>query len=283
MATTQTTITFETASGALRGAVQRSIDLVAFGLHAADNADVQELTIPDVSVQVTVDHRRLSPEEARSEFRAWVVGGGIRDCVDAIGPALEWARKELVMWSQPGAVGRKEDGRLNLEVQMPGATWNDDIIGGASAFDRLTLPDKLLRLEALGMGRPAFVDDILSLNAARNCLVHRLGVVGPVDVKSAPDLPFNVTWRRMQLTATGEEGTHEIGPGSVVVAEEQVRIAIVAVEREFALGDHVEFSVEDYSQIALTFQFFSQQVQHEIGLFQESRLSSPDSDEGKGG
>jgi hypothetical protein len=38
------------------------------------------------------ENRKLDIEPAREEFHKWIVGAGLRDCVEAINPLLEEAR-----------------------------------------------------------------------------------------------------------------------------------------------------------------------------------------------
>jgi hypothetical protein len=65
-------------------------------LKAAETAAPADLMIPTDGISViTAEPQQLAIEDARIAFKTWVLGNGLRDCVDAIGPTLEWARKHL--------------------------------------------------------------------------------------------------------------------------------------------------------------------------------------------
>ena len=92
-------------TGVLQVALQHSIDLVAFGLKAADHAEPVDLKMPDSFGQViAAQDRALDVESVRAEFRSWVLANGLRDCVETIGPTLEWARRFCFLWTREGPV-----------------------------------------------------------------------------------------------------------------------------------------------------------------------------------
>lgn len=266
---------FPRASAVIQVAVQRSVDLVSFGLHAAAQAGPAELSVPKSFGQViAAADRRLSVEDARSAFRVWVLANGLRDCVEALGPALEWARKECVLWSQPGVITRREDGILNLSAELSGETWNRQIVAGARRYDRLPLPEKLRHLEEqFGLQRPAYADTALSINAARNCLTHRSGVVGVEDLADPSDPGLLVRWCTLSVEAQGEAGTRYVSAGSRVEAGETVRVTLALTERQFLLGMKIELSEQEYVQIATTLVFFAQQIEQSIARMQEARFT----------
>ena len=269
-------LTLVTPTGHLGPILQRSRDLVAFGLNTAANAVPHDLPFPSLAFNVMpAKSAAMTVEEARAQFRTWILGNGLRECIDAIGPTLEWARRALFLWSGKGTATRNADGGISLTSQITGEDWNREIALGIAKFDRLSLPDKFDRLERqYGFARPDHTDDILSLNAARNCLVHRGGVVGGADVKSSPDGAMHVTWICPELwivSPTGEKRPLEI-PGHVD-AGNQVGFGWAPVSRSFALGSRVEFTLEDYVHITTTFLFFGMAVEWSVLAFQEARLA----------
>jgi hypothetical protein len=262
-------------SGYLQGAIQRSVDMVALGLQAADHLTIEELTIPGSFGQVTpARNRQLSIEDAKGHFRSWVLANGLRDCVEALGTTLEWARKHCVLWAQPGTVARAAGGTLRLSAQFAGAVWNNEIVAGADKFDRLPLPNKFQYLEdKYGVIRPELTDDILSLNAARNCLAHRLGVVGRQDLKNDSDDALVVTWRKLEIRVEGQTGQRFITEPSRVDEGEMLQVGFAPMTRTFMLGQKIEFSASEYVDIATTFMLFGQQLEGNILNMQQRRYS----------
>jgi len=195
-------------TGLLQAELQRAVDLVAFGLRAAETATATDLSIPGVRGHVTAaQDRALSIEEAQNEFRSWVLANGFRDCVEAIGPTLEWARKFCFIWTRPGDVTIREDGTISLGANITGEEWNRDIVEGARTFDFMGLPNKLNHLEhKYGFMLPPLCEHILTLNKARNCLSHRRGIVSQEDVNDPSGSSLRIMWRRLQLSIKTDEG-----------------------------------------------------------------------------
>jgi hypothetical protein len=254
-----TQLTLERAQDLLLLATQRAIETVSIGLIGLDAAG-GDLSLPNARVKVSVTGPERPSAEAAADLRARVLGNGLRDCVDGIGVALLSAYRECQIWSQSGTVSMNEDGSLQLTASTTGAWWNETIVAGSEKFDRLTLPGKVERLQRLGLEPPTFTGHILSLNAARNCLTHRAGIVGPKDLRSPTDAGLEVTWTRLAITASDGKQVREIGPGSVVEAGEMVHLEVTPTSGMFALGERVTFNEDQFREIAQTFILYAQQV-----------------------
>ncbi len=262
-----TQLTFEQAQGVLLTATQRAIESVAVGLLGLDAAG-GDRSLPTAKIKIAVSGIDQPEEEKVADLRARILAGGLRDCVDAIGVALVWAYRECQLWNQPGTITERGGGILHLNATFSGGWWNETMVAGAEKFDRLTLPDKVDRLEQIGMARPAFTDHIFSLNAARNCLTHRAGIVGPKDLRDLADEALEVSWTRFKITASNGTDSREIGIGSQVEKGEMVSIEVTPTSRSFALGERVTFTEDDFSEIAQTFVFYANQVSASIVAMQ---------------
>jgi hypothetical protein len=259
--------------GTLQGDLQRAVDLVGFGLQASEHGTVANLEIPNVFGQVAPaqDHI-LDVDTARIAFRSWIIANGLRDCVEAIGPALEWARKFCFMWTRPGNTTPIEGGNFRLEASLSGADWNTHIVGGARKFDRLTLPDKLKHLnETYGWTIPSMAEHVLSLNAARNCLAHRGGIVATADLKTADDPGLKILLRKLQIKAIGPSGERIVTEGSVVNADEAVNVSFVNREKQVLIGERVAFDTEEFVDAALTFLLFAMEIRASVVAVQNAR------------
>lgn len=263
--------------GALQGELQRAIDLVGFGLQAAEHASISDLEIPNVFGQVSpAQDQILDIHTARLAFRDWIVANGLRDCVDAIGPALEWVRKFCFLWTRPGNTMPIEGGNFRLQATLSGEDWNTHIVGGARKFDRLTLPDKFEHLEkSFGWRVPTLAKHVLSLNAARNCLTHRRGVVTTADLKDPTDTGLIIRFRKLQLKAVGPSGERIVGEGTIVNADEAVHISFEDSEKVVPLGKHIAFTTEEFLDAGLTFLLFCLELQESAVALQNARRPTP--------
>jgi hypothetical protein len=260
-------------TGFLQSELQRAIDLVSFGLMAAENATMSELSIPGVRSHVTpAADKALGVEDARSEFQSWILANGIRDCVEAVGPTLEWARKFCFLWTQPGDVTIKEDGSMRLGAKIKGEDWNTEIVEGARKFDFMGLPNKLNHLkQKYDFDLPALSQYILTLNSARNCLSHRRGIVGHEDVNDPAASVFEIKWRRLEFRVkkNGKEEILELP--AHIEGGSLLSMAYVDASKQFQLGTKITITPDEFVEMAMTFLLFSLQMQESIKQMEERR------------
>jgi hypothetical protein len=96
---------------------------------------------------------------------------------------------------------------------------------------------------------------VLSINAARNCLVHRGGAVGPVDVDDNGKLV--VRWTRFAVFVRDSVGEREVVPPAKVEAGGEISIRNMQTERVFSLGQSIGFSVQEFSDLCWTLFLFA--------------------------
>ncbi len=266
------------AAAELSAAVNRSIHFVAFGLSVSGAESRVGGSVPGAQMQLKAGPR-IPRHVVRADFKRWIIGGGLRDCVAALDAALEAARVEAFLWTRPGSVSRNADGTLRLEAQIAPDDWNWRLVAGRRPFNRLTLPEKMICLEReYGLRRPAFSREVLSINAARNCMTHRGGVVAAEDCD--PDREYmTVCWRRLRMRPVGER--REVRVGVTLKEPTQLRIDYVRRARRLAIGKRVSFSASEYVQVATTFLFYGNQLQESIRLLQEDRMNA-NGDAGRG-
>jgi hypothetical protein len=111
------------------------------------------------------------------------------------------------------------------------------------------LPDKIQHLQdtySLALD-PDLVRHLQSINAARNCLVHRRGLVQEQDLNE--DGALRVSWRRLAPVITGAAGEREFYPGILVVPGESVGVSNRDVSKSFPLGTAIAFSVQEFADV----------------------------------
>lgn len=259
------------AAAELSAAVNRSIHVVAFGLSVSSAESSAGASVPGAQMQLKAGPR-IPRHAVRADFKRWIVAGGLRDCVAALDTALEAARVEAFLWTRPGSVSRNTDGTLRLKAQVTPDEWNRRLVAGRRPFNRLTLPEKMLRLEReYGLRRPAFSEDVLSINAARNCMTHRGGVVAAEDCDSNREY-MTLSWRRLRMRPVGAR--REVKVGVTLKEPTQLRLDYVRRARRLAVGKPVSVSASEYVEVATTFLFYGNQLQESIRLLQEDRMNA---------
>jgi hypothetical protein len=185
-------------------------------------------------------------------------------------------KEASVLWSLPGTITPVDGGKFTLSARLTGEDWNKEIVAEAPKYDHLRLPDKLSYLERrYGFVRPELTAHILSLNAARNCLTHRAGVVGTKDVKDPTENGLTVRWRRLRGEIVEPSGARKpVTLGAFVEAGSQIEVGFEEVSKSFLLGSRVEFTSTEFADICLTFSIFAIAVEQAISASQNRRIAA---------
>jgi hypothetical protein len=174
----------------------------------------------------------------------------------------------------PGTIAKTPQGALRLSAEVTGSVWNSEMVEQGQKFDWLSLPKKFEYLEnKFGLERPELSGDVLSINAARNCLAHRGGVVGRQDVRGVTDDGLVVSWRKIQIRVRGVNGERVIAEPARVEKGELVMMELSQTSRSFKLGQKIELSVSDYVGIATTLTVFGLQLDDSINKIQQKRYN----------
>lgn len=159
--------------GRLQVRLQWYINMVAFGLQASEHFESAQLVLPNarMTIRLSGDSAAWNVTEIRKAFANWVVACGLRELIEEFSGALEESRQILAVWALGSGEIRAED-------------WNEKIVAEAKRFHRLGLPDKLAFLQTQYQVAlpPDKEKDLISLNRARNCLVHREGIISLQDL-----------------------------------------------------------------------------------------------------
>jgi hypothetical protein len=162
-----------------------------------------------------------------SQFRAWVVGNGLRELVETYCQFLD------------------EVYGHGLTIQSP--PDHDRLL---RTFEQASLREKVRRLrEEMGIDG-GFSQHFESLTAARNALTHGAGTVRVRDCTDGNELV--ITWRGLEVYFTGDDGVrYRVGDEP---PETQLRepLESVTVDREkrWACGAKVELSAHDLAEIS---------------------------------
>jgi hypothetical protein len=225
----------------LQHAIQRTIYLAAMGLNATPRLTQEDMQLPGTSISLSLAGPDPWPiEAAREGFTQWILGNGLRDASEAISGYLEEARTVLAVWQ---LAVRCRSGPIT------GADWHAATERQQQDFHWFGLPRKIQHLQdtySLALD-PDLVGHLLSINKARNCLVHRRGIVQGDDLNE--DGALRVSWRRLALVINGADGEREGFPGSLVEADESMSVSNRDVSKIFPLGTAIAFSVQEFADV----------------------------------
>ena len=130
-------------------------------------------------------------------------------------------------------------------------------------FHRLGFPDKLNHLRDLhGITvESQMMRHILSANTARNCLVHRNGLVTEKDSENGRLL---VSWRKLKFVLVDEDGERDLLIGVVNEKEAKIVLKIIDEEKIFNIGDSISFSPQEFQYIAWSMFVFSNGIMESL-------------------
>lgn len=214
----------------------------AFAAAIADGRENAELPgLMDVSVQIT-PHITVD-ESTRDAHSRWCLTNGLRDAIEGVNAFLEEARIICATY------------KLAKQSLVPAEDYFG-IEAFRSRFNEYGLPPKLRHLRdqySLWPDESAF-SDVISVNDARNCLVHRRGVVTAKDVNSAEGR--RVSWRAICLRVGTGAKERSAGAGTIVEAGEIVISRIETHAKTFPLGETIRFTAQEFAEICLTLRIF---------------------------
>lgn len=258
--------------GELQRSLQRTIYLVSAGLQTKDRLDIDCLQLPNNSVTMIFDGGlKWDAQKTAEQYENWTLSNGFRDIIEHFNNCFESAHKVLAF----GELAAKQ----NEGVKITGLHWNQIIISGAKSFHRLGLPDKFTHVQDKHNIQidPKLREQILSANAARNCLVHRNGVVTEQDIGAATKL--EVRWTNLDLIVQNEDGEKDLVLGQTVEKDSVIAIRSREALKAFSIGEQVTFSAQEFANIAWTlFVFVNDLVQKmsDLGL-KNGLIKAPES------
>lgn len=250
--------------GHLQLLVQRTMNLVSLGLQAGRTLPTQHVELPDTSIAFSIDRSlRWEPETAKAEFTNWLLVNGFRDASEAVAAFLESIRTVVAFWHL--ATSQSQKGKLR------GTDWNERVVDESKKFHRLGLRQKFQFLQKeYGLSLdPVLVEQVLTINAVRNCLVHRGGIVGPIDVDNEGKLV--VKWTRLAIIIRDSTGEREAVPPAKVEAGGEVSIQNMQTEKAFSLGRRITFGVQEFSDLCWTLFLFGSSTTQVVEKYGRAR------------
>jgi hypothetical protein len=237
----------------LQSSIQTTINLVALAMKG-EVTDTGPMALPtENSMTVTFDARlQWDAVEAAARRDAWLLANAIRDCIESLSVFLESARRVLAVFA---LLESRVDGRISVEK------YNNALVERDHYFHEFDLPTKIAHFDKVyGVTiDPTLADQMLSINRARNCLVHRGGVVGPKDLKGINI--FKIKWRKWNLVFVGEDGIEKpLRFDEPMGSAGHIVIRVEDTERLFAVGERLGFTIDDLVSICWGLFLFGEHV-----------------------
>lgn len=175
-------------------------------------------------------NRKLNFASAKTEMESWIVRSLVRDAVDFTSVLLDNCRTASAFFrlKTKTAITKEEVERIPLQEK--------------DEFNRLPIPEKLARLSSHYGVSSELQSHFLSINRVRNCLVHRLGIVGRQDLDESQSLILRLrTNRFVALSPDGKAKVTIDKPGPIEPGW-QPGWETADVERVFKLDDKIKLT-----------------------------------------
>jgi hypothetical protein len=234
--------------GQFNAAIQRLLDAyaaAAAALPLVDDATYSSFAPSFVSIS-PAQNMRLTRDGAVAEAEQWQLRAVIRDAIELTNLFLDQCRLVSALFEVI------HDGKLR------GEDYNRIVNNESKQFHRRGFPDKLKRMrEAFGIS-VELEPHVISINKARNCLVHRMGIVCEQDVDSNNELV--VLWRTFEIQAESPDGSEDFvidSPGMVLQEGWKVSSRITDKRKIFKLGERFQFSYREITDTIFSLIVFS--------------------------
>lgn len=243
---------------------QRTINFVALGLNSTESISTNNLELPDLTIQQHFHSAAFENEEnLKSSWKRWVLLSGFRDIAEAVGAILEEVQRVLSFWKLVEL--QQQKGKLH------GSDWNFIIEGRRKKFHQLNFPRKLdfLNTKYSFKLNEEIISQISSINAIRNCLAHRMGLVSSEDVNEDQKLILKFSTLEISVSENGEEVPIKLP----YYAEKETQISVTSKPRQlqFGLRQFVNIETEDFSQVCCTLFCFAQNCSSELETYGKSK------------
>lgn len=190
---------------------------------------------------VPANGAQLTHDDAKAEAQDWLLRGFLRDAIEAAGLFLDECLQvcEVFPLVAKGSAKAVELHRVFHDLPREN--------------HKLHFPQKLEKLKRQFGITTRFNANVLSLNKARTCVVHRLGVVSALDTDDTGVL--KVTFHHAKFLARGQETGHELvidRPGIVTTEDSMLELHFVDSERHFKIGDRVRLQAHELYDTIIT-------------------------------
>jgi len=225
-------------------AVAASMRIIATALPALDSlGDRPTPGIPDVPIQFGIQFGEADRKIVHEYSRVWLLSMAFTHLIHGVRHSLEQAYlySELIKSYPPNAPISVEE-------------WNRICGNAARQANESNFPVLLEKLNRNLTEPLKFSAELQSIQAARNCLEHRRGIVGKKDV-SVDTNTLTLLLPRMRLFLRNGDKEVDVEPGLVVQEATRLHYALQARPVEYQLGQQIKLTPRDFLECAQGCQF----------------------------
>jgi hypothetical protein len=226
--------------------LQHQLDVVKILQVGCDQVTAQQVAAQSAfGAFIPARGAELKHEEAQIEAQEWLLKGFLRDAIEATGMFVDECLQVCEVFTLSAANSAKAGEVHRVLHELPRLNH------------KLHMPSKVEKLKKQFGIESRFTGSVLSLNKARACVVHRLGVVADRDVDESGLL--KVTFQRAKFIARGEQTGQELlidRAGTVLMEDSVLLLRFTEHERIFRIGERVRLDAHELYDIIVTLYLF---------------------------
>lgn len=243
-------INLQTAERTFLLGMQAITQRVTLGMVAVDRCEERPIEMPGLFFSMRFGKNTSVDEQARQDFKSWIVGVGFREAMEMLEPLI------VDMRFVAGLAKAHKNGTLVAPISGTSTQILEALrVRETKQFTKHGWPRKLATLKTeFGILIP-YTDELLSINAARNCMTHRAGIVGAMDVNDPTQSAFVLRYMTCGVACNTPEGQKLIinGPGMVLPAGcSPAHGSPVPQQKLFKPGERLIFTAQEFAHIAYT-------------------------------
>lgn len=241
--------------------MRRASVFIGFGVNLADDPQQHPFHLPGqlhlriVSPDADEDRYKHYTEA----FRQWIIANGFKELIETFELYLDHVYATMMRiesWEYSQASGLGCDG---IEQRNKFKT-----------FQWCGVTDKLARLEKEFGIFTEFNEELDSIKRARNCLTHRLGIVGQEDLKKDKnkqiiETELIVKWHVMEWYGYNEDGSEFIPQIDSLPVQfptgSPMKIRFPERQKSFAIGTPISFEPCELNEICFSFLLKTSQME----------------------
>jgi predicted KAP-like P-loop ATPase len=192
----------------------------------------------------------LNLDQRRAMHESWILGKAFQELLRSVRHALEEAHVMTALLTKPHKVRSSE-------------TLADFLRPFQSKAAGLSFPELLATVNELLDPKLDFSDSYKSLQAARNCLEHRAGIVGNIETKGGAEFVLNIP--RVKIFYLRGQDEIELAAGERVDAgdgqpEVEILMKFEVRQRSIPVGTRLAFTLAEFNEAAFACNFLGQQL-----------------------
>jgi hypothetical protein len=227
-------------------------EVVNFHFNALAGADLSkpaDLAPPD-GIAFRIGDPNITADQRRAMHENWILARAFHELLRALRHGLEVAHVITAVINKKHTVASN-------------ATMADFLKPFEAKAQAKSFPDLLTDVNSRLAATLEFAESYKSMQAARNCLEHRAGIVGTPETRGKDT--FEISVPRMKVFYMRSDKEVEIKAGEVVQPGEgkdnaDILMKIDVKKRTFKLGERMTFTIAEFNDIAFACHYLAMQL-----------------------